>query len=198
MLKLINWLKSAFSWPDIEPIEEPQLRQLAWGRKMSPACRDKVFSIADDLVTEPDHIMAVIAFESAETFRPDIKNFAGSGATGLIQFMPATARGLGTSVEALAKMTVLEQLDWVHAYFRPYRGKMKTLSDVYMAVLWPKAVGKPEDYVLWTKATMPTTYRQNAGLDANKDGLIKKNEAAAKVAAKLEAGRLAPNLWEGV
>lgn len=198
MLKLINWIKSAFSWPDIEPIEEPKLRKLAWGRKMSPACRDKVFSIAADLVTEPDHIMAVIAFESAETFRPDIKNFAGSGATGLIQFMPATARGLGTSVEALAKMTVLEQLDWVHAYFRPYRGKMKTLSDVYMAVLWPKAVGKPEDYVLWTKATMPTTYRQNAGLDANKDGLIKKNEAAAKIVAKLEAGRLAPNLWEGV
>ncbi len=39
--------------------------------------------------------MAAMAFESARTFSADIVNKA-SGATGLIQFMPKTAEGLGT------------------------------------------------------------------------------------------------------
>lgn len=139
--------------------------------------------------------MACIAFESGETFRPDIKNMAGSGATGLIQFMPATARGLGTTVEALAKMTAVEQLDYVRLYFKPYQGRVKTLSDVYMAILWPAGIGKPEGWILWELAERPTTYRQNSGLDANKDGAITKAEAAAKVRAKLDKGRLPENLW---
>ena len=32
-----------------------------------------------------------------------VKNAAGSGATGLIQFMPRTAQGLGTTTAKLAK-----------------------------------------------------------------------------------------------
>jgi soluble lytic murein transglycosylase-like protein len=37
--------------------------------------------------------MACMAWESGRSFRPDVKNMAGSGATGLIQFMPTTAAG---------------------------------------------------------------------------------------------------------
>lgn len=195
MKRLLEWLSSLFTWPDIETEKQEPKRTLAWGKKMTAECREKVFAIARELGVDPNYLMAVMAFESGGTFRPDIKNFAGSGATGLIQFMPATARGLGTSVEALAKMTVLEQLDWVYAYFRPYRSKLETLSDVYMAVLYPKALGKPEDYVLWDKATKPTTYRQNAGLDANKDGSITKREAAQKVSAMLKKGLEPANYW---
>jgi hypothetical protein len=138
--------------------------------------------------------MACIAFESAESFRPDIRNAAGSGATGLIQFMPTTAKGLGTTTAALAAMTAVKQLDYVETYFWPYRGRLKTLSDVYMAILWPKGIGKPENYVLWDMAS-PITYRQNAGLDANKDSGITKAEAAAKVQAMLDKGRTEPYLW---
>ena len=101
--------------------------------------------------------MACIAFETAETFRPDIRNAAGSGAVGLIRFMPSTERGLGTSTEALTRMSAVEQLDWVRMYFKPYAGRLKTLSDVYMAILWPKAIGKPEDYVLFTRPSITYT-----------------------------------------
>ena len=38
--------------------------------------------------------MAVMSFETGGTFDPGIRNAAGSGATGLIQFMPSTAAGL--------------------------------------------------------------------------------------------------------
>jgi hypothetical protein len=134
--------------------------------------------------------MACIAWESGETFSPSIKNGAGSGAVGLIQFMPATARGMGTTVDFLVTLSALEQLDYVEQYFRPYKGKLNSLSDCYMAILWPRGVGQPEDYVLWDKYTRPVTYRQNAGLDISKDGKITKAEAAAKVRAKLDKGLL--------
>lgn len=196
-MKFIEWILSLFQWPDVEEISTTSGagRQLAWGQKVSAEFRDAVFELASHLQIEPDYLMAVMAFESAETFRSDIKNMAGSGATGLIQFMPATARGLGTTTEALAAMTAVEQLDWVRRYFKPYQGRMLTLSDLYMAVLWPRAIGKPDNYVLWSKATKPTTYAQNKGLDANKDGSITKQEAAAKVYEKLDKGRTAKFLW---
>jgi len=192
MKALFAWLISLFTWPSIEP--EPA-RQLAWGNKVSAAFREKVFIICAALGIDPDYLMACIAFETGGTFNPAERNRSGSGATGLIQFMPKTAVALGTTTSALAAMSALEQLDWVLKYFQPYAGRLKTLSDVYMAILWPKAIGKPENYVLWEKGTSPTTYRQNAGLDMDGDHDIEKQEAAAKVQAMLVKGRLPQNLW---
>lgn len=176
----------------------PAFRRLAWGQTVSLAFRERIFEIAQDLQVEPDHLMACIAFESAETFRSDVRNAAGSGALGLIQFMPLTARSLGTSSEALAKMSPECQLDYVRAYFWPYRGRLKSLGDVYMAILWPAGIGKPDDWVLWDRLTRPTAYRQNAGLDLDKDGKVTKGEAVAKVQAKLKRGQLPAFLWEGI
>lgn len=189
-------------------------RSLAWGQRVSAQFRARIFEISQDLSAHPDDLMACIAFETAETFRPDIKNAAGSGATGLIQFMPRTAVSLvfpdlkisrmsaadlkaksQQAVDHLARMSAEEQLDYVHLYFKPYAGRLKSLSDVYMAILWPAGIGKPDAWVLWHKDERPKTYRQNAGLDANKDGVITKAEAAGKVLAKLHKGRQAANLW---
>lgn len=161
---------------------------LAWGSRVSRLFRERVRIMARDLRTNPDWIMACMAFESGETFSPSVRNAAGSGAIGLIQFMPSTARGLGTSTEHLADMTAEQQLEYVHKYFLPYKGKLSKLSDVYMAILWPAAIGKLDTATLWDASTRPTTYRQNAGLDANKDFTITKGEAASKVAAKLVKG----------
>jgi hypothetical protein len=129
--------------------------------------------------------MSAMAFETGERFTPNVRNKV-SGATGLIQFMPATARALGTTTDELAAMTAEAQLDFVAKYLKPYKGKMLTLSDVYMTILWPRAVGKPEAYILFEKPKK--AYDQNAGLDANKDGAITKAEAAAKVNAKMVKG----------
>ncbi|MCX5592010.1 transglycosylase SLT domain-containing protein [Alcaligenes endophyticus] len=181
----------------LQPIESKSLRRLAWGQKVSAAFRERLFEICRELGVEPDYLMACMAFESAETFSPKIKNAAGSGATGLIQFMPATAKGLGTTTDALAAMTAEQQLEYVLAYFWPYRSRLKTIGDVYMAILWPAGIGKPDDWTLWDKTSRPTTYRQNAGLDLNKDGKITKAEAVAKIQAKLTRGQLPQFMWEG-
>lgn len=170
-------------------------RSLAWGAKVSKVFRDRVFWIESQLGVSADHLMAAMAFESGETFSPSVRNAAGSGATGLIQFMPATAKSLGTTVENLSAMTAEDQLNFVYKYFLPYKGRLKTLADVYMAILWPRAVGKPDSHILWTKAAAPTTYRQNSGLDADKNGAITKAEAAGKVNAKLIKGSQPGNVW---
>lgn len=166
---------------------------LAWGAKVSQKFKDRVLWICRELKLDPNYLMACIAWESAETFAPDVKNMAGSGATGLIQFMPKTARGLGTNTGQLAKMTAEDQLNYVYKYFAPFKGRLISLSDVYMAILWPVAVGKAEDYVLWEQSKKPTTYRQNMGLDANRDGKITKSEAASKILAMLNKGLLPEN-----
>lgn len=158
---------------------------LAWGAKVSAVFRDRVRWIAEDLELNANDLMACMAWESGRSFRADVKNMAGSGATGLIQFMPSTARALGTTVEALAKMTAEDQLNFVWKYFKPHKGRLKSLADIYMAILWPAAVGKPDDYALFTGGV---AYRQNAGLDSNRDGRVTKIEAARKVLGLLEEG----------
>lgn len=166
---------------------------VSWGKRVTYDFRRRLIDIAIDLDVPADFLMACIAFESAHTFRPDVLNKAGSGAVGLIQFMPATARALGTSTSELSKLSAEDQLTWVHKYFLPYRGKLKTLEDVYMAILWPRAIGQPDDYVLFDVVSKPTTYRQNASLDFNRDGKITRWEAAARVRAELELGFLPDN-----
>ena len=167
---------------------------LAWGNKVSALFRDRIFWIADELDIDPNYLMACMAWESAETFKSNVKNAAGSGATGLIQFMPSTARSLGTTVEKLAAMTPEDQLNYVYKYFKPYKGRLKTLGDLYMAILWPKGIGQAESWTLWDKS-MGKLFKQNAGIDINSDGRITKAEATAKVQAKLVKGMSTKLRW---
>jgi len=133
--------------------------------------------------------MACMAWETGESFSPSVKN-PGSTATGLIQFMASTARGLGTTVEKLAKMTVIEQLDYVGLYFKPYRNRMRNLGDIYSAIIWPAAVGKPDDFVLWNKNANPAQYKANSGLDTNQDGTVTRLETLYRVRDKMVKGFL--------
>jgi hypothetical protein len=137
----------------------------------------------------PNYLMACIAFETAETFSPSIRN-KDTGAVGLIQFMPQTAAALGTSTAELAKTSATEQLYYVKKYFFPRRGQLKTLDDVYMAILWPEGIGKPPDYILFNEnGDYPTRYFENAGLDLNHNKLITKAEASEEVHQKLIKGK---------
>jgi peptidoglycan hydrolase-like protein with peptidoglycan-binding domain len=152
--------------------------------KVSQVFKDKVVKIASDLGTNPNFLMAVMSFESGETFSPSVRNPV-SGAVGLIQFMRDTARGLGTTQEALAQMSAEEQLDFVAKHFSRFKGKLKSIEDAYMAVLFPAAVGKGATHVLFRKPSQ--RYTQNSGLDINRDGAVTVGEAADRVRAKLGA-----------
>jgi hypothetical protein len=161
---------------------------LAWGAKVSPEFRRKAIAIALELGADPSDLMSCMAFESGETFSPSVKN-PNSSATGLIQFMTGPdswAAAHGYTRERLSAMTDVEQLDVVREYFAPYRGRLKTLSDVYMAILWPTAVGLPDDAIIFKPGSK--AFLANRGLDIDHDGAVSKGEAAAFVAAKLTKG----------
>ncbi|NNF80864.1 MAG: lytic transglycosylase [Rhizobiales bacterium] len=147
----------------------------------------KVRTIANKIQCNPHHLMAVMAFETGRTFSPSVRNPRGS-ATGLIQFISSTANALGTTTTKLAAMTAVEQLDVVEAYFKMQaRGRrFERLSDLYMAVLFPVAIPKPDGAALFKRGTR--NYSSNAGLDINNDGIVTKGEAAAKVRQQLERG----------
>lgn len=166
---------------------------LAWGAKVSPKFASRLLGMCHVFGWGDDHaswLMSCMAFESDETFSPSVRNAAGSGAVGLIQFMPKTAMGLGTSIDALSRMSAEGQLDYVEKYFRPYASRIRSLSDMYMAILLPKYVGSPGSAVLFSGGI---ACRQNAGLDANHDGSVSKDEATAFLAAKYRKGLLPTN-----
>ncbi len=108
----------------------------------------RVIEIAQEIGVDPSWLMAVMYFESS--LNPKAVN-KYSNATGLIQFMPTTATGLGTSISALYNMTNLQQLDYVRKYYLPFKNKLKTLGDTYLAVFYPALIGKPGDTALSAK-----------------------------------------------
>lgn len=192
----IQWLQyaqqlSAVRSEEITPPAPIVQQKLAWGAKVSPTFRERIRWIGQDLSVNPDYLMACIAWESGEKFTSTVKNMAGSGAVGLIQFMPTTAASLGTTTDALSQLTPEDQLNYVYKYFKPFKGRLNNLGDVYMAILWPKAVGQPDSYVLFDGGT---AYRQNAGLDTDKNGKITRSECLAKIQTKLSKGLLPANL----
>ena len=102
---------------------------------------DEIIRVSGKIGIHPSWLANVINFESGGN--PQAKN-PYSSATGLIQFMDFTAKGLGTSTAALYGMSGREQMVWVERYFAPYIGKLKSQEDVYMAVFYPKAIGNPD------------------------------------------------------
>lgn len=144
----------------------------------------EVNAMAKRLGTRPEYLLGVMSFESGGSFSSSARNPV-SGATGLIQFLPSTAEGLGTTTAALSRMTPVEQLRYVERYFQPFQGRLNTLEGVYTAVL----SGSPRpntDDVLFRQGTV--AYTQNSGLDFNRDGQITSGEATSAVASRLFGG----------
>ncbi len=152
--------------------------------KLSAGDLAALTSTASLLGIEPDWLATVISFETAGTFSPSIVNRAGSGAFGLIQFMPSTAQNiLGTATREEAvnmgrAMSFSEQLRrMVIPYFKGR--KMTSLEDVYLAVFYPAAMNKPASYVIGTAPG--AVYTQNAGFDAAKKGYITREDVTRKL-----------------
>lgn len=161
--------------------------KLIWGAKVNQAFRVKVREIAKRQGIEANWLMAVMAFETGNSFLPYVKN-SRSSATGLIQFTKDTAIDLGTSTVKLSRMTAVEQLDWVEKYFEQYKGRIKNLGDTYMAVFAPRdGLGKPDSTVLYTAPS--AEYNQNAPLDTQRKGYITRGDCIVRVNSAFRQGQ---------
>lgn len=145
--------------------------------------------VSQDLGISNSDLLTAISFETVGTFNPSIKN-PRSSATGLIQFIEKTAKGLGTSTAELAKMNNVEQMEYVKRYLEPYKGRMKNLGDVYMAIHWPAGVGKDDSYVMYRDGSKE--YTANRNLDVSGDGTVTRGEALQRVRQMTGGGRGAP------
>lgn len=139
---------------------------------------------ADRLGIPVDWLATVISFETGGTFSPTIRNAAGSGAFGLIQFMPSTAQNLlktATREEAVQKglsMSFEQQLEKMVIPYLAGR-HYDNLDDVYLQIFYPVAVNKPGDYVVGRDPS--AVYRQNAGFDTSGKGYITKDDITRKI-----------------
>lgn len=126
--------------------------------------------ISNLLGINPEWLMIVMYAESGVNEKAVNKT---SGATGLIQFMPSTAKGLGTTVQKLYAMTNVQQLYYVYKYFSPYAGKITSVTDLYKIVFFPVMIGKPTSWVLQTSTLSAyTVANANKIIDLNRDGKI--------------------------
>jgi len=149
--------------------------------KLSPSEIRALYDVATYLGIQADWLAAAMSFESR--LNPAAVN-SMSGATGLIQFMPSTARNLGTTTEALKGMTFTQQLEYVKRYFEAHKGQMHNLQDVYLVIFYPAEVGKaPSDVI--ASAGNPV-YDQNAVFDRTGKGYITREDVTSTITNLLD------------
>ncbi|MCK5787461.1 MAG: transglycosylase SLT domain-containing protein [Chlamydiia bacterium] len=117
-----------------------------------------------------------------------------SKASGIIQFMPSTAKGLGTTVEDIRKMDFNQQLDLTEKYFSGFGkrwDKAQTATDLYALVFYPEMASKEGDFVLGASKGddfAAKVAKQNKIFDLNKDNKITKDEFYEWGALKMALG----------
>ena len=155
-----------------------------WSKKQ-PQLTDQFYSrvveISKKIKCNPEHLMAIMNLETRRTFSPSERNNKSSTkATGLIQFTIRTAPTLGTTIDELAKMSAVQQLDYVEKYMvtRKKSAGFKdddvlSSGDLYALIFQP-AYAKQE--VLAREGTK--AYKENQILDKNGDKKITKSDLA--------------------
>jgi len=144
---------------------------------------EKLEQISKNIGCNSKDLLAVMKCESG--LNPQAKN-KKSNAVGLIQFMPKTAKSLGTTVQDLEKMSAVQQLDYVERYLKNAKNisglgnKTLTAGELYALIFMPSKANH-EVLTMAGKAS----YSANIGLDLNKDGQITKNELGMKVQSML-------------
>lgn len=162
-------------------ISKPQDKKFT-KRVLTPEFYDRVGEIAKKINCNPAELLAVMNSESGLVTTAKNRH---TGATGLIQFMPETAKGLGTSIEELSNMSELQQLNYVEKFLvnakRAYIKDDRALSagDLYGLIFMPAKSGQEILAVKGTKA-----YRQNRGLDYDGDGVISRRDLESHVNTK--------------
>jgi hypothetical protein len=153
---------------------------------------DLIVETSGRLGIDPAWLANIIQLESGGN--PQARN-PTSRATGLIQFMPFTAKDLGTTIDALYQLDGRGQMPYVERYFQNTiraRGPLRSQEDVIGAVFYPAHIGKPD------KEFPAIVQQQNAGLRTLRD-YAQRLAVRAKLPIEgigiSDVGALAANYW---
>jgi hypothetical protein len=164
---------------------------------------------------EPDWLACVVSFETGGSFSPSQPNMWAAadckrrgvpyyGAIGILQFMPDTCASLlslaptrpnfEAAMRRFEAMTFIEQLGYARRYLATYATRIKSLDDCYLAVFYPAAIGRTDDYVVGRRDApgfLGRVYQQNAGFDGKggdaKDGIVTRGEICSTIRAVRDA-----------
>lgn len=116
-----------------------------------PEFNSKLDKVAKALGIATENLHKIIKFETAGTFSPTSQDPHGVS-IGLIGFTGPTARSLGTSKEELAKMTAVQQLDYVYKFYKMNGLRPGSdLGTMYMITFMPAYAYSPDNTVLGQK-----------------------------------------------
>ena len=143
---------------------------LLFSNRVSQAFANKVISISNKLAIDPNWLMFLMDWESSI----DAARENTFGCIGLIQFCPdssgetyKTINGQRYDLQSIKNMAPEAQLDLVYEYLKEiqsYKGRFADYYELYFAILFPNAYGKPDNYVLNTQS--------NPVFDLNKNGQV--------------------------
>jgi hypothetical protein len=164
---------------------------------MDHALPDRFFvdiaTLCQSLSCNPLDMLAVMANQSG--VRPDAQHRT-SRATGLIQLMPKTLRGLGLvdGPDAFRRLTAVEQLPYVQKYFQPFvRHGLGSSGRLYQALFLPGTLARgsdPDTVVCGSDGPFADAYAANTDLDPFSRGTI----TVADLTARVDRVRTGP-LW---
>ena len=140
-------------------------------------------AMAAKLDTEPVSLLSVWFSESG--VRANAHN-PGGNASGLIQAMPATLKGLGYPGDhtSFRLLSATQQLPWIYRYYLPYKGKLVSVGAIYVANFLPALLEHAGDpgYVMTAKNGVRSwAFMPNASFDANGDLQITVGELESAV-----------------
>lgn len=159
---------------------------------LSEGFYNKVVEISKRIGCDPNDLMGLMYSES--TLNPAQGN--GIGATGLIQFLPSTAKALGTTCADLKAMSPEQQLVYVEKCLQMNKrlakipdGQKIGRGTLYALIFLPARANRN---VLTQRGEVYYDGKNgkngNQGLDLNKDGYITKADLDARIQNKIREG----------
>jgi hypothetical protein len=109
--------------------------------------KEKLIKVADNLRIAPAALWKVIKFESHGNPTQDNTSKRPTQATGLIQFTPDTASGMGYTVGDIKKMSAVDQLDLVYQFYKGIKPG-SSAEQLYLKTILPAFAYKDNDFVV--------------------------------------------------
>lgn len=191
-------------------VDPNTLKGLSWSKVFDPLLASAILEASNRLGFDPNCVMSIVALERGITggklgdgvyhsYKREGKTYTGDFSHGLIGLLAGTAFWLGTTPEALYKMSDLEQVKYLELYFTKHgwnkggkkdvtgppsldldpTGSLTPCDQIYMGVFYgDTGIATPLYGTILSKEKDGDLYdvHKKMGLDPNDDGKVTKKE----------------------